>query len=97
MFALNLMRTFSDTRTSEFIGYYTPVELQFITSTSQNVIFFIPPDRFAINIHPLPGHWVTSCQLPQLYQIHVYDSLMSQEHFRQVIPQLQVIYGFESV
>lgn len=100
--AIHLMRKHYGA-VKDYIGYYTPAQLHFLSNTSQlNQAVpipkpTIPVDKFSVNIHPLPGHWVTSCQHPDIMEIHVHDSLMSRQHFQQVLPQIKILYGREAV
>jgi hypothetical protein len=57
----------------------------------------LPDGKFSVNIHPLPGHWVTSCFRPHPKEIHVYDSVRNQIHYEQVLPQLRLVYGEEKM
>ena len=96
--SLNLVKSMCDINLEPYIGYFTPAEINFSLNADQNdsatvIKPTLPDNKFSINIHPLPGHWVTSCYYPQTNEVHVYDSLMSPVHYEQVVPQLKLVYG----
>ena len=96
--SLNLVKSMCDINLEPYIGYFTPAEIHFSLNADQNdsatvIKPTLPDNKFSINIHPLPGHWVTSCYYPQTNEVHVYDSLMSPVHYEQVVPQLKLVYG----
>ena len=97
--AINLLKAFSPIAQQDYIGYYTVAELVLQTSLQDELVAkpVIPLNQFSINIHPLNNHWVTSCQHPELNEIHIYDSLMSQDHLQQVTPQIELLYGESGV
>ncbi|XP_062618879.1 uncharacterized protein LOC134280486 [Saccostrea cucullata] len=96
--ALELMRENYTQRGVEFIGYYTPAEMKPILTTKDKTLQkpIVPNDQLCINIHHIAGHWMTSYQQPN-QGINVFDSLMSQKKFVDVLPQLQIIYGEDCV
>jgi hypothetical protein len=99
--ALNLIKSMCDNPLQQYIGYFTPAEILFslnstTTAVSTVVKQAVPDGQFSVNIHPLPGHWVTSCYDPQKNRVSVYDSLISQTHYRQVVPQLKMVYGVKN-
>ena len=85
--ALELMRENYKEHGGQYIGYYTPAEMKLALTLKDATQHkpIVPPDQLCINIHHIPGHWVTSCQQPNQV-INVYDSLMSQKHFIEVLP-----------
>ena len=92
--ALNLMKAHSEQSTSPYIGYFTPAELSFICSNPEIPHRRPLPDHtFSINIHPLQNHWVTSSYDNSTGNINVYDSQMTSAHLKQVLPQIEIVYG----
>lgn len=96
--ALNLLKSVCNNELEPYVGYFTPAEIMCALSVNNSdlnavVKQCLPDGLFSVNIHPLQGHWVTSCYFPQTNIIHVYDSLMSSTHYQQVIPQLKLVYG----
>ncbi|WAR09065.1 LOW QUALITY PROTEIN: hypothetical protein MAR_019023, partial [Mya arenaria] len=97
--AMNLLKTFSPTAHQDYTEYCTVAELVLQKNLPDEFVAkpVIPMAQFSINIHPLNRHWVTSCQHPHLNEIHVYDSLMTQEHLKQVTPQIRLLFGDSGV
>ena len=93
--ATNLMKAYSN-NTSPIIAFYTPSEIHLLTVenyTRATCCRQIPLDRSSINIHPLSGHWVTSYYNVQNNILCIYDSLMSNSHYNEVLQQLKIMYG----
>ena len=91
--AVNIMRAYTSQQDTPYICFYSPVEIEHFCQTSTKPNQPIPDDRSSINIHHLPGHWVTSYYNHETGVIHVYDSLISKTHKEQVIQQLMLLYS----
>ena len=95
--AINMMRTFCIHEEAPYICYYTPVQLEYFCSAIVEIdtefhVQTIPVDKSSVNIHHLPGHWVTSYYNCETGNIHIYDSLICQTHFNEVQKQLLIMY-----
>lgn len=67
--ALNLMRAHAEPSSAQYIGYFTPAELQVCTNCDLNTGLElirppVPSGQFSINIHHINQHWVTTCYNP---------------------------------
>ena len=92
--ALNLLKMNSDVILEPYMGFKTPCELKFLMD--QHILSLpthIPDDKFSINIHPLTNHWVTTCYDPYAKTLKAFDSLKSDAHLSELIPQVELLYG----
>ena len=94
--AINMMRSLSNEETTPYICYYTPVQLEYYCSETPQYqelhVQKLPTDKSSVNIHHLPGHWVTSYYNHTSGHIHVFDSLMCNSHLQDVSKQLMIMY-----
>lgn len=68
--ALNLLKSVCNNELEPYVGYFTPAEIMCALSVNKSdlnavVKQCLPDWLFSVNIHPLRGHWVTSCYFPQ--------------------------------
>ena len=98
--AFEVIKANSQTNTAEYLGFYTPAQLHFMTTETFSKDYTphpLPVDKDSLHIHPLSGHWVTSFYDSVLKQLFVYDSLHSLYHQKEVELQLRQIYSSEIV
>ena len=98
--AFEVIKANSQTNTAEYLGFYTPAQLHFMTTETISKDYTphpLPVDKDSLHIHLLSGHRVTSFYDSVLKQLFVYDSLHSLYHQKEVELQLRQIYSSEIV
>ena len=91
--ALILMEANCEENRGPTVGFYSPVELEFLSTNGNGNPPSVPRNRSSINIHHITGHWMTSYYDCYEKTVKVYDSLISKQHFEEIKPQLTILYG----
>ena len=91
------LRMIKERTGSPYHGHITPAEMILYLQNPSEAKPTVSPDTLSINIHNIGTHWVTSVYDPHSRHILVYDSLHHIEHYHQVMPQLKLLYGTDSL
>lgn len=92
------MKASTDPVAAQYIGYYTPAEIEYHTSnTPQNQMPSLPGERDILHIHHIKRHWVTTFYCASSRTVFVCDSLRNKSHFDLVMKQINVVYGVLAV